>query len=62
LIFLLAVLILSTAVIYPTPLNTYAPELEQVFSRQLHESVKIKYIHIALMPLPHLELQGVCDE
>lgn len=56
---LLALLMLASVAIYLTPLDTYVPEVEQILSSQLHEPVSILHIRIAVMPLPHLELQDV---
>ncbi len=56
---LLALLMLAMLVVYLTPLDTYVPEVEQTLSGQLHEPVDIQHIRIVLMPLPHIELQGV---
>src|SRR3989338_3948725 len=56
---LLALLMLAMVAAYLTTLDTYVPEVEQVLSSQLHEPVSIRHIHIAVMPLPHLELQDV---
>ncbi|MDD2915675.1 MAG: AsmA family protein [Gallionella sp.] len=56
---LLALVTVAMVAVYLTPLDTYVPELERVLSRQLHEPVKIRQISIAMVPLPHLELQDV---
>lgn len=56
---LFALLLVAMAAIYLTPLDAYAPEMEKVISSQLHEPVSIRHIRIAVMPLPHLELQDV---
>lgn len=56
---LLALLMVAMVAAYLTPLDTYVPEVEQVLSSRLHEPVGIRHIRIAVMPLPHLELQDV---
>lgn len=56
---LLALLMMAMAAVYLTPLDAYVPEVEKIISRQLHEPVSVRHIRIAVMPLPHLELQDV---
>jgi len=56
---LFALLILAMVAVYLAPLDAYVPEVEKVLSSQLREPVNIKHIRIAVMPLPHFELQGV---
>ena len=56
---LLALLMLAMVAIYLTPLDAYVPEVEQALGDQLHEPVSIRHLHIAALPLPHLELQDV---
>lgn len=59
LVSLLALLILAMLAIYLTPLDAYVPKIEQTLSAQLHEPVSIRKISLAVLPLPHLELQDV---
>ncbi len=56
---LLALLMLATTAAYLIPLDTYVPEVERALGEQLHEPVSIRHLRIAMLPLPHLELQGV---
>ena len=56
---LLALLMLAMVVIYITPLDVYVPEMEQALGDQLHEPVSIQHFRITVLPLPHLELQGL---
>jgi len=56
---LFALLLVAMVAVYLTPLDVYVPEVEKVISSQLHEPVSIRHIRIAVMPLPHLELQDV---
>lgn len=56
---LLALLMLAMTAVFLTPLDTYVPEVERALSEQLHESVSIQHLRIAVLPLPHLELQGM---
>ena len=56
---LLASLMLAMAAAYLTPLDTYVPEVERALGEQLHEPVSIKHLRMAMLPLPHLELQEV---
>lgn len=60
--FLVAVMLLvllATAAIYLTPLDTYVPKVEQVLSANLHEPVKIRHLKIGALPIPHLVLEGL---
>ncbi|MDE2118213.1 MAG: hypothetical protein KGJ19_06430, partial [Betaproteobacteria bacterium] len=51
--------LLATAAIYLTPLDTYVPKVEQVLSANLHEPVKIRHLKIGALPIPHLVLEGL---
>ncbi len=59
LIVLLALLMLAMVAVYLTPMDTYVPEVERALGEQLHEPVSIQHLRIAVLPLPHLELQGM---
>lgn len=54
---LLALLMLAMTTAYLIPLDTYVPEVERALGEQLHEPVSIKHLRMAMLPLPHLELQ-----
>src|SRR3989338_10815825 len=56
---LLALLMLAMTAAYLIPLDTYVPEVERALGEQLHEPVSIKHLRMAMLPLPHLELQEV---
>lgn len=56
---LLALLMVAMVAVYLTPLDVYVPEVEKIISRQLGEPASVGHIRIAVMPLPHLELQDV---
>ena len=56
---LLALLVLVSMAAYFTPLDAYAPRIEQSLSAQLHEKVSIRHLKLAVLPLPHLELLDV---
>lgn len=56
---LLSLLMLAVTAAYLTPLDIYAPDLEQALSGQLHEPVSIRHLRFDPLPLPHLELQEV---
>lgn len=56
---LFAILILAVAAAYLIPLDTYVPKVEQALGERLHEPVSIQHLRLAVLPLPHIELQGV---
>lgn len=56
---LFALLVLALVVIYLTPLDTYVPKVERTLTEQLQAPVHIQHLHIAVWPLPYLEIRGV---
>lgn len=56
---LLSLMMLAMVAIYLSPLDAYVPEVEQALGNQLHEPVSVRYLRLAALPIPHLELQGV---
>lgn len=56
---LLALLMLAMTIAYLVPLDIYVPKLERALGERLHEPVSIEHLNIAVLPLPHLELQEV---
>jgi hypothetical protein len=56
---LFLLLLVGIAVVHVVPLNGYIPQFEALASAQLQQPVKIKALHLSLLPLPHWRLDGV---
>lgn len=56
---LLALLMLAMVTLYLIPLDAYVPRMEQALGEQFNTPVSIQHARIVVLPLPHLELQGV---
>lgn len=56
---LLGLLMVAMVAMYLTPLDAYVPEVEKAVGDQLQEPVSIRHLRLAVLPVPHLELQDV---
>lgn len=59
LIALVLLLVVTVALPFFIPLDSYIPRIEKEVSARLNEPVTIKSIRLYALPLPHVTIQGV---
>jgi hypothetical protein len=57
----LIILLIVVAAVLPflIPLSTYIPQIEKEVSGKIHEPVSIRALHVLLLPVPEVKLEGI---